>query len=128
LELLRGVLFDRLRAQTDVPMVLVLSPQLAPYWQSIADAATSYRREIETMDGVKVVGTSAVKIEQRINAALEIADYLAGITAARLGRAAPADLRRFARFYPNKIRVLYDLGSGIHYSRRQPFPPDWRLA
>lgn len=128
MQLLRGVLFDRFRALADVPVLLVLSRQLAPYWQSISDAATSYRHEIEATDGVRVVGTSAVQIEERTNAAVEIASYLGGITSARLSSGTAADLRRFGRLYPNKLRLLYDLSAGIHYSRRRPFPPDWRLT
>lgn len=127
LQLLHGVLFDRLRAYITSSVMLVLSRQLVMHWQSISDAATWQRQEIKAMDGVKMVGTSAVRVEERTNAALEVANYLASVTVARLSSEGASEARRFARVYPNKLRVLHDMSRNVLYSRKQPFPLTWRL-
>jgi hypothetical protein len=58
--------------------------------------------------------------------AVEIANYLGGVTGARLADPNDPDARRrFARVYPNKLRTLRDLRTDIRYSRHKPLPPDW---
>ncbi len=126
LQLMYGVLFDRLRGLPDISIRLVLSPRLAPFWQSISSAASDYREQIRSLDSVTVVGTSSILVGGPKDAAVEIANYLGGVTAARL--ADPRDevaRRRFAWVYPNKLRILRDLRSGVRYSRHRPLPPDW---
>ena len=84
LELLHGVLFDRLRGLPDTSIRLVLSPRLAPFWQSISQAASDYREQINSMDSVTVVGTSSIHVGVPKDSAVEIANYLGGVTVARL--------------------------------------------
>ncbi len=129
LELLYGVLFDRLRGLPDTPIRLVLSPRLAPFWQSISRAASNYRDQIKSMDSVTVVGTSSIQVGGPKDAAVEIASYLVGVTGARLLDPHDQTARyRFAQVYPNKLRVLRDLRSNIRYSERHnPLPPDWSV-
>jgi hypothetical protein len=129
LELLHGVLFDRLRGLPDVAVRLILSPRLVPFWQSISKAASDYREQIKEMDSVSVVGTSSIDAAGPKDAAIEIANYLGAITASRL--ADPTDeaaQRRFARVYPNKLRVLRDLRSNSRFSRHQPMPEQWGVS
>jgi hypothetical protein len=126
LELLHGVLFDRLRGLPDTPIRLVLSPRLAPFWQSISRAAGDYREQIKSMDSVTVVGASSIQVGGPKDTAVEIANYLGGVTAARLADPTDQTARyRFARVYPNKLRTLHDLRSDIRYSRHRPLPADW---
>jgi hypothetical protein len=129
LELLHGVLFDRLRGLPNTSIRLVLSPRLAPFWQSISQASRDYREQINAMDSVTVVGTSSIHVGGAKDSAVEIANYLGGVTGARL--ACPKDdIARglFARIYPNKLRVLRDLRSNIRYSHHRPLPPDWGVG
>jgi hypothetical protein len=127
LQLLRGVLFDRIRSLFAEAVDVVLSPQLATFVQSISDAASAYRREIKAMDKVSVIGTSLVRTGRDRDAVLEVANYLGGITEARLVNPDSVDARRFVRVYPNKLRLLHDMGAHVHYSRHNPFPASWRL-
>ena len=69
LELLHGVLFDRLRGLPDTSIRLVLSPRLAPFWQSISQAASDYREQINSMDSVTVVGELRGKVGDGVNQA-----------------------------------------------------------
>jgi hypothetical protein len=129
LALLRGVVFDRLRGLIGASVQLVLSPRLAPFWQSISSAAVAYRQEIQALDAVKTVGTSDVQVAGATHAAIEVANYLGGLTAARLMDPADAQAsRRFARVYPNKLRTLRDLMTDARYSRHKPLPADWRIG
>jgi hypothetical protein len=126
LELLHGVLFDRLRGLPDTSIRLVLSPRLAPFWQSISQAASDYREQINSMDSVTVVGTSSIHVGVPKDSAVEIANYLGGVTVARLADPKDGMARSsFDRIYPNKLRILQDLRSGARYSRHHPLPPDW---
>jgi hypothetical protein len=126
LELLHGALFDRLRGLPDTSIRLVLSPRLAPFWQSISQAASDYREQINSMDLVTVVGTSSIHVGVPKDSAVEIANYLGGITVARLADPKDGMARSsFDRIYPNKLRILQDLRSGARYSRHPPLPPDW---
>jgi hypothetical protein len=126
LELLHGALFDRLRGLPDTSIRLVLSPRLAPFWQSISQAASDYREQINSMDSVTVVGTSSIHVGVPKDSAVEIANYLSGVTVARLADPKDGMARSsFDRIYPNKLRTLQDLRSGARYSRHHPLPPDW---
>ena len=125
MELLRGVVFDRLRGLIGDSIKLVLSPRFAPFWHNVSGAALKYRQEITAVDAVKVVGTSELYLAEPTNAAVEVANYLGWLTVTRL--AAPLDAeasRRFARVYPNKLRTLHDLRTDIRYSRHKPLPVD----
>ncbi|MGH7936253.1 MAG: hypothetical protein ACREF8_04520 [Chthoniobacterales bacterium] len=129
LALLQGVLFDRLRGLPNTAIRLVLSPRLAPFWQSISQAASDCREQIKSLDSVTVVGTSSIHVGGAKDSAVEVANYLGCVTAARLTD--PKDetaQRRFARVYPNKLRVLRDLRSNIRYSRHRPMPADWGVS
>ncbi|MGE0811779.1 MAG: hypothetical protein AB7O28_20170 [Vicinamibacterales bacterium] len=128
LRLVRGVLFDRIRGLIDTDVEVVLSARLAPFWQGISEAASVYRREIAAMDAVRVVGASSVRGGGRRDAAVEIAGYLGAITAARLADPSSSAAYRFARVYPNKLRLLHDVATGAHYSRRRPLPAGWRVS
>ncbi len=129
LALLRGVVFDRLRGLIGASVQLVLSPRLAPFWQSISSAAAAYRQEIQALDAVKTVGTSDVLVVGPTYATVEVANYLGGVTAARLMDPTNAEAaRRFARVYPNKLRTLQDLRTDTRYSRHRPLPADWRIG
>jgi hypothetical protein len=126
LALVHGVLFDRLRGLPDTSVRLVLSPRLAPFWQSVSKTASDARDQIKAMDCVSVVGTSSVQAGEPKEAAVEIANYLGGATAARLANPGDEDAqRRFARLYPNKLRMLRDLRSDVRYSRHRPLPVDF---
>jgi hypothetical protein len=104
----------------------VLSPRLAPFWQSISQAASDYREQINSMDSVTVVGTSSIHVGVPKDSAVEIANYLGGVTVARLADPKDGMARSsFDRIYPNKLRILQDLRSGARYSRHHPLPPDW---
>jgi hypothetical protein len=125
MELLRGVVFDRLRGLIGASIRLVLSPRFAPFWHNVSGIALKCRQEITAMDAVKVVGTSELYLAEPTNAAIEVSNYLGCITAERL--AAPTDAaarRRFARVYPNKLRMLHNLRTNTRYSRHTPLPLD----
>jgi hypothetical protein len=129
MELLRGVVFDRVRGLIGESIRLVLSPRFAPFWQNVSGVALKYRQEIMALDSVKVVGTSELYLAEPTNAAVEVANYLGGITGARLF--APDDAggsRRFADIYPNKLRTLRDLRTDTRYSsRHKDLPPGFRV-
>jgi hypothetical protein len=78
------------------------------------------------MDSVTVVGTSSIHVGVPKDSAVEIANYLSGVTVARLADPKDGMARSsFDRIYPNKLRTLQDLRSGARYSRHHPLPPDW---
>ncbi|MEP7306841.1 MAG: hypothetical protein ABJA98_15105 [Acidobacteriota bacterium] len=127
LMLLEGILFDRIRSLFDAPVEVVLSPRLAQFWQGVSEAAAGYRQKIKTLDKVTLVGTSTVRVGERNNAAVEVANYLGGLTGARLADPSADNSRGFLRIYPNKLRLIHDVQAHAHYSRRHPLPSAWRL-
>lgn len=122
-ELLRGVLWDRLRGFAERPVRVVLGPRLGPHVQGVSEAATRYRRELTATDGVSVVGASTIAVATPGNAAAEVAAFLGELCGARAAAPTSVEAEAFLRVYPNKVRLIHDLGRRRHYSRRQPLAP-----
>jgi hypothetical protein len=126
--MLRGTLFDRLRALGDVAAEVVTTPALPFSRDAVAGRLAEWRVRIAQTDAAvrsQPWTTTAATAADRIVA---LTDYVCAIVRARIDAPDSSDARLFPRLYPNKIRVLADAGARIVYTRRRPFPPDWRSA
>jgi hypothetical protein len=114
-----SLLFQRLRASGNRPVILSLAPAPQDRERTVSRILESCVARIKRLDRQDV--TANLRVGKVTEPGCIVAEYVCAIVRQRLRFPRSVEARAFERIHPTKLRLIHDFDSGAFFSRKRPF-------